>query len=41
VLSLLDDIRQYVRNKLETVSLREIADEAVSERDMEALMWYI
>lgn len=41
VLALLDDIRTYVRNKLETVSLQEIADQAVSEKDMEALMWYI
>lgn len=41
VLRLLEDIRMYVRHKLETVTLREIADESVSERDMEALMWYI
>jgi len=41
VLALLDDIRQYVRNKLETLSLQEIADEVMSPQDMEALMWYI
>jgi Rrf2 family protein len=41
VIALLDDIRCYVRNKLETVSLQEIADEALSEQDVEALMWYI
>ncbi len=41
VLTLLEDIKLYVRNKLETVSLQEIADEAVTAQDMEALMWYI
>lgn len=41
VVTLLEDIRTYVRNKLETVSLQEIADEALTEQDMEALMWYI
>lgn len=41
VLVLLDDIRHYVRNKLETVSLQEISDEALSDQDVEALMWYI
>jgi Rrf2 family protein len=41
VVALLDDIRTYVRNKLETVSLQEIADEALTEQDVEALMWYI
>lgn len=41
VVALLEDIRCYVRNKLEMVSLQAIADEAVSDRDMEALMWYI
>lgn len=41
VLALLEDIRVYVWNKLETLSLQEIADQAVSEQDMEALMWYI
>ncbi len=41
VLVLMEDIRDYVRNKLETVSLQEMADEALSEQDMEALMWYI
>ncbi len=41
VLVLMEDIRIYVRNKLETVSLQEMADEALSEQDIEALMWYI
>lgn len=41
VLVLLEDIRTYVRNKLETVSLQEMADQALTEQDMEALMWYI
>jgi len=41
VVALLDDIRCYVRNKLETVSLQEIADEALTDQDVEALMWYI
>src|SRR5690606_15645869 len=41
VLALLEDIRIYVRNKLDTVSLQEIADEALSAEDVEALMWYI
>lgn len=41
VLVLLEEIRVYVRNKLETVSLQDMADEALSEQDMEALMWYI
>ncbi len=41
VLVLMEDIRVYVRNKLETVSLQEMADEALSQQDMEALMWYI
>lgn len=41
VVALLEDIRIYVRNKLDTVSLQEIADEAVRPEDVEALMWYI
>lgn len=41
VVALLDDIRTYVWNKLETLSLQEIADQTVSQQDMEALMWYI
>ena len=41
VLALLEEIRQYVRNKLETLSLQEIADEAMSAEDMETLMYYI
>lgn len=41
VVTLMEDIRTYVRNKLETVSLQEIADEALTDEDVEALMWYI
>lgn len=41
VLALFDDIRTYVRGKLETVTLQELADEVVSDEDVEALMFYI
>lgn len=41
VITLLQDIRTYVRHKLETVTLQEIADEVLSDQDVEALMWYI
>lgn len=41
VLALFEDIRQYVRQKLETVSLQEIVDEDITDEDMEALIWYI
>ncbi len=41
VAALFEDIRAYVRQKLETVTLQELADQAVSEGDVEALMWYI
>lgn len=41
VVALLDDIRTYVRNKLETVTLQELSDEALTDQDVEALMWYI
>lgn len=41
VIALFDDIRQYVRQKLETVSLQEIVDDDIDDEDMEALIWYI
>lgn len=41
VVVLLNDIKTYVREKLETVTLVDIADEALSRQDVEALMWYI
>jgi len=41
VLALFEDIRHYVRQKLETLTLQELADQAVSDEDVEALMWYI
>jgi Rrf2 family protein len=39
--AIFDDIRQYVRQKLDTVTLQDIADQAVTDEDVEALMWYI
>lgn len=41
VAALLEDIRSYIRRKLETVTLEELAAQNVPEDQMEALMWYI
>jgi Rrf2 family protein len=41
VAAVFDEIRQFVRKKLETISLQELADQAVSQEEMEAIMWYI
>lgn len=41
VAAIFQDIRQYVRLKLDTVTLQELADQAVSSEEVEALMWYI
>jgi Rrf2 family protein len=39
--TLLGDIRQYVRSRLESVSLAELAAEELAPEEVEALMWYI
>jgi Rrf2 family protein len=39
--SLVQDIRQYVRTRIENVSLRELAAENHAAERVEALMWYI
>ena len=41
VAALLEDIRSYIRRKLETVTLDELAAHNVPEDQVEALMWYI
>lgn len=41
VCALLEDIRAYIRRKLETVTLHELAAQSVPEDQVEALMWYI
>lgn len=41
VATMLEDIRNYVRRKLDTVSLEDLAAQDVPAEDMEALMWYI
>ncbi|PKO14280.1 transcriptional regulator [candidate division BRC1 bacterium HGW-BRC1-1] len=37
----LDDIRAYVRQKLDGISLADIASKDLPEEHVEALMWYI
>lgn len=39
--TLLGDIRKYVRERLESVSLEEISAEELPAEEVEALMWYI
>ncbi len=41
VAALLDDIRMYIRQKLETLTLDELVAQDVPPDQMEALMWYI
>jgi len=41
VAAVFEEIRQFVRQKLETISLEELAQQAVSKEEMEAIMWYI
>ncbi len=39
--SLLDDVRQFVRSRLEAVTLQELATDSFRREQVEALMWYI
>lgn len=39
--ALFEDIRCYVRTKLDGVSLQELADQNVTSEDVESFMWYI
>ena len=39
--ALFEDIRCYARQKLDGVSLQELADQNVSNEDVESFMWYI
>jgi Rrf2 family protein len=41
VAAIFEDIRQYVRQKLDTVTLQELAEQAVTDEEVETLMWYI
>jgi Rrf2 family protein len=41
IAAVFEEIRQFVRQKLETISLQELADQAMSDEEMEAIMWYI
>ncbi len=41
VAALLDDIRSYIRRKLDGMTLEDLAAQDVPEEQMEALMWYI
>lgn len=41
VTALLEDIRVYIRQKLETLTLDELVAQDVPPDQMEALMWYI
>jgi Rrf2 family protein len=41
VAAIFEEIRQYVRQKLDTVSLQDLAEQSVTDEDVEALMWYI
>ncbi len=41
VAAIFQEIRLYVRQKLDMVSLQELAEQAVSDEEVEALMWYI
>jgi len=41
IAAIFEDIRCYVREKLETISLQEIAEQSITDEQVEALMWYI
>ena len=41
VAAVFEEIRLFVQQKLETISLQDLAEQAVSKEEMEAIMWYI